>query len=342
MTEVSAGIIRRSDGAILAARRGEGRANAHLWEFPGGKREKGEDALACLRRELMEELSLPVEELALWHEGEAQGIRFSFVTGRTQAQPVPTEHEEARFFRPRELLALTFCPADAPVARYLALTEPPVTACFWDFDGTLADTYPGLVRRLQTAAGRFGIPLDGARALDLMKQSLSFAMETLCREHGVDAAAMEAAWRESKALVSLRQTPPLPGIPQAVRALSQRGCAHFLYTHNDRGCLAFLEEQGLLPLFAGAVTREDGFPRKPEPDALLHLARLHGLDPAQCVMIGDRPLDAEAGRRAGMLGCLLDPEGRFAAVPCDLRAASADELPELIAPRIDMRPARDI
>ena len=49
MIEVSAGIIRR-DGLILAAKRGEGRKNAHLWEFPGGKREPGEDAAACLVR----------------------------------------------------------------------------------------------------------------------------------------------------------------------------------------------------------------------------------------------------------------------------------------------------
>lgn len=51
MIHVSAGIIRRGD-LILAAQRGEGRMNAHLWEFPGGKQEPGEDAVSCLIREL--------------------------------------------------------------------------------------------------------------------------------------------------------------------------------------------------------------------------------------------------------------------------------------------------
>ena len=37
MIQVSAGIILRGN-QILAAKRGEGRKNAHLWEFPGGKR----------------------------------------------------------------------------------------------------------------------------------------------------------------------------------------------------------------------------------------------------------------------------------------------------------------
>ena len=63
MMRVSAGIIRREDGRILICRRGEGRHNAHLWEFPGGKQEPGEDAAACLIRELSEELSLPVTAL---------------------------------------------------------------------------------------------------------------------------------------------------------------------------------------------------------------------------------------------------------------------------------------
>ena len=58
MIEVSAGVIYNEEGRILVCRRGEGRANAHLWEFPGGKREEGESAADCLVRELMEELHL--------------------------------------------------------------------------------------------------------------------------------------------------------------------------------------------------------------------------------------------------------------------------------------------
>ncbi len=85
-------------------------------------------------------------------------------------------------------------------------------------------------------------------------------------------------------------------------------------------------------MFTDVITSESGFPRKPAPDSLLHLMRVHGLPPEACVMIGDRPLDVEAGANAGMLGCLLDAEGRFDGYPCPLRARSAAELPELLAP----------
>lgn len=59
MLQVSAGAIFRSDGHVLLCQRGYGDC-AGLWEFPGGKREPGEDACACLEREIREELNLRI------------------------------------------------------------------------------------------------------------------------------------------------------------------------------------------------------------------------------------------------------------------------------------------
>ena len=44
-------------------------------------------------------------------------------------------------------------------------------------------------------------------------------------------------------------------------------------------------------------------------------------------MVGDRPLDIEAGQAAGTRTCLLDPEERFPQVRCDLRLVRASDLP---------------
>ena len=59
--DVTAGVIRREDGRVLIAQRPAGKMLGGLWEFPGGKRERGESLPDCLRRELREELGIAVE-----------------------------------------------------------------------------------------------------------------------------------------------------------------------------------------------------------------------------------------------------------------------------------------
>ncbi|NMB91008.1 MAG: A/G-specific adenine glycosylase [Chloroflexi bacterium] len=58
--QVAAAIIQR-DGRLLIARRPSNGLLGGLWEYPGGKREDGEDFPACLRREILEELGAEVE-----------------------------------------------------------------------------------------------------------------------------------------------------------------------------------------------------------------------------------------------------------------------------------------
>ena len=324
--EVSAGIVRRADGRVLVCRRGPGRRNAHLWEFPGGKREPGEDAAACLRRELLEELRLPVREVRAVHTAAEGGIRFTFLTAETDAEPVLTEHEAAAFLPPEELLRLPFCPADRPVAHALCERARPLRAFFWDYDGTLLDTYPVLTRAFTGICAELGAAVDEAEALTLMKDSLLTAVETVSRRSGLDAA--ELMRRIVAFPVPEEALRPVAGIPEALRRLSEHGGRHFLVTHNDRQALRVLDRLGLLPCFSGWVTREDGSPRKPAPDSLLHLLRKHQVNPAEAVMIGDRLLDIGAGEAAGMRTCLLDEENRFPDARCDYRVSGAAGLPE--------------
>ena len=332
MIEVAAGIIRRADGRVLICRRGEGRHHAHLWEFPGGKLEAGESAEVCLARELMEELSLPVTALREIHRSEAEGIVFHFVEGATSAEPCLTEHEALAFVRPREMLRYAFCPADEPVAHALALNDPPLRHFFWDFDGTVMDTYPVGVEAFRRAASALGAQLGAAEVLDLMKRSVPACLREVSAAHGLDRDMLEHLFRAEEARVPVSASAPVAGIPETLRALREAGGHHYLVTHRDRRAVSYLQNAGLDSLFDDLVTAEEGFPRKPQPDSLLHLVHKHGLNPAECVMIGDRPIDTAAGRNAGMLSCLLDEENRFPDDPCELRTARADRLMALLCP----------
>ena len=124
--------------------------------------------------------------------------------------------------------------------------------------------------------------------------------------------------------------PPVDAIPETLKALHEAGVKHYVATHRDLQCRDLLEKAGLAQYFTGYVTAEDKLPRKPAPDMLLYLMQQYQLDPSECMMVGDRPLDTEAGINAGILSVLLDMEDRFPQGKCDWRIPSARLLTEIM------------
>ena len=115
--EVAAGVVKNAEGRILICRR-KGALDG-LWEFPGGKREKGETFQQCLERELMEELELAVEAgdtlgSVLRRDGD-KTIWLVFVSATLKADAALSlhVHGKAAWVHPDEMEQYTFCPADA-------------------------------------------------------------------------------------------------------------------------------------------------------------------------------------------------------------------------------------
>jgi 8-oxo-dGTP diphosphatase len=123
---VVAAVLER-DGRVLVARRPAGKADAGLWEFPGGKCEPGEGAIDALRRELREELGITVtaaEPLIRVPVQRASG-RLWLDTWRVsawQGEPRALEHDRLAWEDPAVLPNWPMPPADRPVV--VALTSP--------------------------------------------------------------------------------------------------------------------------------------------------------------------------------------------------------------------------
>lgn len=66
VTEVAVGILIRENGDFLLTTRPAGKAYEAHWEFPGGKLEIGETVAEALRRELLEEIGVTIEDVHLW------------------------------------------------------------------------------------------------------------------------------------------------------------------------------------------------------------------------------------------------------------------------------------
>lgn len=202
---------------------------------------------------------------------------------------------------------------------------------FWDYDGTLMDTYPVMVRALVSLAGECGVEMGEEEALGLLKQSLGEALAYLAGISHRDADALLRRFRELER-EGAGQWQPLPGIPEEMERLHALGARQFLFTHRDREAIRGLERAGLDRYLTDAVTAEAGFPRKPDPAGLLYLMDRHGIKRGDrhSVMVGDRPLDVLSGLGAGIYGILLDLEHRFSAPAGSLHALSMEELDQLL------------
>lgn len=198
----------------------------------------------------------------------------------------------------------------------------------WDYDGTLFDTYDAVTRAYLRGAQQLGIDISFAELRWLCKHSLGWAAQQLEARFHVPQAEIIAAYSayapKEETMLAMQ---PYDGVREALAAVCAHGGRNFLYSHRDHVSIEALAHYGLKDYFSGFITKDDHFPRKPAPDALLYLKEKHGLDPARSVMIGDRALDVEAGLNAGMHGALFDPEGFCGAdAPTPYRFDSMDAL----------------
>lgn len=184
---------------------------------------------------------------------------------------------------------------------------------FWDFDGTLFNTYPRIVRAFQKALRQMKIEAADEEVLTLAKKTLVDASRFYGGEEG-ERQLLDLYYEhaEEEGPDTLR---PYQGLEAVLAFIADHGGQSYLYTHRDHTGPEALEREGLLKYFADAVTGDDGFPSKPAPDALLHLAGKHGLDLRECVMVGDRPIDLDAGINAGMESILFDEDGSYPVYP---------------------------
>lgn len=126
------GAVIRDSGRVLLARRPEGKAQAGLWEFPGGKIEPGETPAEALARECREELAVAIEEPRLLasvvHRYPEKTVRLVLMECRLApgSAPVPQEHQQVAWVTPEQLPAMDLCPADRELLPALrAVPRPP-------------------------------------------------------------------------------------------------------------------------------------------------------------------------------------------------------------------------
>jgi HAD superfamily hydrolase (TIGR01549 family) len=179
-------------------------------------------------------------------------------------------------------------------------------AIIWDFDGTLCDTYPAIAGAVNAGLAAFGVSALLERVVELACVSLDHCIKTLAADNALPYEDLHATFTAAYQHVQPIEQPPFPGIVNLIQQLCGHGVQQFIVTHRRRASLnVLLSTHGLLPYVTEIIAADDGFPRKPAPDAILHLLGKYAINPLEALVIGDRDLDIQAGQAAGVPTCLF-------------------------------------
>ena len=197
---------------------------------------------------------------------------------------------------------------NARIRRAAAAKRAPATTLprclLLDLDGTLVDTAPDLAQTLNLLRREHELePL----AFELIRPHVSHGARMLIRlgfgllEEDPRFEPLRLRFLEIYQEYLTHASRPFPGMEELLSAVEARGMSWGVVTNKParftHPLLAGLD----LERRAACIVSGDTTPRsKPHPEPLLHAARTLGLDPEDCIYVGDAQRDIEAGRGAGM------------------------------------------
>jgi len=182
---------------------------------------------------------------------------------------------------------------------------------FWDYDGTLYDTYPRITRAIVRTMQEYGVEAAYDDLYPLLKRKFRVAWAAYLEPKGISYEEFMDTYHRFSEQEPKETMQLYPGAGEMLAAVVRNGGRNYLYTHRGQSALGYLERDGLMALFTDFVTSQHNFPNKPAPDALNYLCNKHGLKKEDCIMIGDRDIDLDSGKNAGMACALFDPEGYY-------------------------------
>jgi len=192
----------------------------------------------------------------------------------------------------------------------------------FDFDGTLADSFPFFVKAQHALAQRHGFT---AIAEDRIEQMRRMGTRELLREFGFPKWKLPIVAADF--VRAMRAAPPMPlfpGVPDMLRRLRDGGARLAILTSNSVDNV----RRALDTESTDAIERIDGgvhmLGKHRRIASMLKQAKT---DASQAIYVGDQVSDGEAARRAGVaFGAVAWGYAHLDA----LRAAGADELFESV------------
>ncbi|BBE30946.1 phosphoglycolate phosphatase [Tepiditoga spiralis] len=176
----------------------------------------------------------------------------------------------------------------------------------WDFDGTLFNTYPATINAMIKTLEEYGIKEDEKKIYDYTRKTLTYAIESLIKEHNLPREFIEKFWENSNNIPPHKNKPFEDAI-KCCKLIKQNKKNNFIITHRDKRTLFnILNYYEATDIFIEIVSEANGFELKPSPESFLYLINKYNLKKEETLGIGDRELDILAGKNSGIKTCFMN------------------------------------
>ena len=177
-----------------------------------------------------------------------------------------------------------------------------IKALCFDVDGTLSDTDDYYANKVAEFLPRFLFrnPVQTARRLVMWVESPGNALLGFADRIGIDDEMVAVIdW-----LNRHRQRPPkqyliVPGVEEMLKQIQGRYPMSIVSARDEKTTMRFLTQFDLCKYFDVIITALSAPHTKPYPDPILLAAERMGVQPQECLMIGDTTVDMRAGKAAG-------------------------------------------
>ncbi len=179
-----------------------------------------------------------------------------------------------------------------------------IRAILFDLDGTLIDSAPDLgaaADQMRVARGLPSLPMAdyrpfaGSGARGMLR--VAFGMQP----EDAEFPTMREEFFQNYERRMTQDTTVFDGVSDMLASIVARQLHWGVVTNKSKRFTEPLSRQMALFASAGAVVSGDTTPHaKPHPEPLLEAARRIGVDPQDCVYVGDDERDIIAGKAAGM------------------------------------------
>ncbi|MEM3700470.1 MAG: HAD family hydrolase [Candidatus Bathyarchaeia archaeon] len=169
-----------------------------------------------------------------------------------------------------------------------------------DLDGTLVDSKEAYVEALKTAFASLGKKCVAVETAMEIPKRLEQNLPINDLVEG-DTQKFLDLYLNAYYKVTATKSKPMPKIAETLGKLSEKSTLALITMRyvSKENVIKELENFGLAKYFQHVITALDTHTPKPSPEALIKCAKKLGIQPCECLVVGDSVADIKAGKNAG-------------------------------------------